>query len=163
MTAAVKRTLAGQTRFWLWCIALIWVTHSVAYFAHEYAHSGSAWLLGYKSNPLAIEYGRFNLANVVTLRQVDENVDYGTIFAQGHGWAAAGIAFAGAGIGNGLLYLMSRLLLRRQSIRHRKPVFLCLFWLCLMCVGNFYDYVPIRTFASHGDIAHITQGLRVSP
>jgi hypothetical protein len=37
------------------------------------------------------------------------------------------------------------------------------FWFNFMNVGNFFDYVPIRTFASHGDIAHIVQGFGTSP
>jgi hypothetical protein len=84
VTEEKARSWAGQTRFWVLCIALIWGMHSVAYFVHEYAHSGTAWLLGYKSNPLAIEYGRFNLPNRLTFHEVDENVDYPSIFAQGH-------------------------------------------------------------------------------
>jgi len=153
----------ARARFFLLCIALIWVTHAITYFAHEYAHSGTAWLLGYKSNPLALDYGRLSVSNVLFLGQVDENVDYRAIFAQGQGRAAALIAFAGMGIGNGLLYLLSRLVLRRDPVRRRTWLYLGTFWFCLMNVGNFYDYVPIRTFASHGDIAHIQQGLNLSP
>jgi hypothetical protein len=32
-----------------------------------------------------------------------------------------------------------------------------------MNLGNFFDYVPIRAFAPTGDIAHIVQGLGISP
>lgn len=156
-------TLASRVRFLLLCILFIWVTHYVAFFSHEYAHSTTAWLLGYKSNPLALDYGRFTLGNVLLLGQVDENVDYLTIFAQNHGHAAAFIAFAGTGIGNVPLYVVTLLLLWREAVRHRPRLFLFLFWLNFMCVGNFYDYVPIRTFASHGDMANIAHGLKVSP
>jgi hypothetical protein len=155
--------LPGRMRFLALCIAFIWVTHTVALFAHEYAHTFTAWLLGCKSNPLALHYGGFHLANLLFLGQVDENVDYSAIIAQGRGHAAALIAFAGAGLGNGLLYLLSRLLLDREATRRRPNMFLFLFWFCLMNIGNFYDYVPVRTFASHGDMARITQGLRISP
>jgi len=154
---------AGHTRFLLLCIFFIWVTHYIAFFSHEYAHSTTAWLLGYKSNPLALDYGRFTLGNVLLLGQVDENVDYRAIFAQNHGHAAAFIAFAGAGIGNVPLYLVTLLLLWKEAVKRRPRLFLFLFWLNLMCVGNFYDYVPIRAFASRGDIATITHGLKISP
>jgi hypothetical protein len=150
-------------RFLLLCIFFIWVTHTTAFFSHEYAHSTTAWLLGYKSNPLALDYGRFTLGNVLLLGQVDENVDYRAIFSQNHGHAAAFIAFAGSGIGNAPLYLVTLLLLWKEAVRRQPRLFLFLFWLNLMCVCNFYDYVPIRTFASHGDIANITHGLKVSP
>lgn len=158
----LRRWGAGA-RFLGLTLALIWTTHAIAFFAHEYAHSGAAWLLGYKANPLAIDYGGFNLPNLLFFSQVDENVAYDPIFGQGHGPAAALIAFAGMGIANSLLYLLSRLLLRRESVRDKSLLFHFVFWFCFMNVGNFYDYVPIRTFASHGDMAHIAQGLNISP
>ncbi len=154
---------ASRVRFLLLCIFSIWITHYIAFFSHEYAHATTAWLLGYKADPLALDYGRFTLGNVLLLEQVDENVDYRAIFAQNHGHAAAFIAFAGAGIGNVPLYVVTLLLLWKEAVKRRRRLFLFLFWLNLMCVGNFYDYVPIRTFASHGDIANITHGLKISP
>lgn len=33
----------------------------------------------------------------------------------------------------------------------------------LMNLGNFYDYVPIRTFTTHGDVANFMNGLHISP
>jgi hypothetical protein len=152
-----------RIRFWLLSIGVVWCAHAVALFAHEYAHATTAWLLGHKAHPLALDYGRLTVSNVFLLGQVDDGVDYDPIFRQGHGPAAALIGFAGAGIGNGLFYVLSLLLLRSASVRRRPPLLLFSFWLCFMCVGNFYDYVPIRTFASHGDVAHITLGLGVSP
>ena len=152
-----------RVRFFVLGILCIWVTHSLAYFLHEYAHSFAAWLLGCKANPWALDYGTLNLKNVLFLAQVDENVDYSTIFAHGRGHAAAFIAFAGAGIGNGLLYVLARLLLGKAAVRMKRWLFSLLFWIEFMCLGNFYDYFPARTFASHGDMAHIADGLRISP
>jgi hypothetical protein len=142
---------------------MIWVTHVIAYFCHEYSHSFVAWLFGYKSNPFAIEYGRFNIRNVLLQTQVDEDVSYRTILAQGQGHIAALIAFAGMGFGNGSLYLFSRRLLRKKKVRIHVPLFLFSFWLCFMNVANFYDYIPVRTFTTHGDIAYLSQGLNISP
>ncbi|HXK10856.1 MAG TPA: hypothetical protein VMT70_14490 [Vicinamibacteria bacterium] len=144
-------------------IAVLWCAHSLVYFLHEYAHSTTAWLLGEMANPLAIEYGHLTIGNALFLGQVDEGVDYDAIFARRHGPAAALIGFAGAGIGNGPLYLLSLLSLKSAWVRSRRPLLLLSFWLCFMCVGNFYDYVPIRTFTARGDIAHIARGLGVSP
>jgi len=163
MNQRTSALLSDWLRFLTLGITVIWLTHTIVYFAHEYAHSATAWLLGCKSNPLDLEYGRLDFANVLLLHQVDENVQYSSIFAQGRGHAAGFIAFAGMGIGNLFLYLLARLLLVRQSVRRRKTLFLCVFWFCFMNVGNFYDYVPVRTFASHGDIAHITRSLNLSP
>jgi hypothetical protein len=42
-------------------------------------------------------------------------------------------------------------------------LFALVFWFNFMNLGNLYDYVPIRTFASRGDIAHITRGLGLPP
>jgi len=159
---AAKTKFGDSVRFCVLCVVLIWVIHAIVFFAHEYAHSGTAWMLGYKENPWALEYGRFNLSNLVLFGEVDENVDYQSIFAQGRGLAAAWIAFAGMGM-NALLYGFSRMLLRRQSVRNNPFFLLCIFWFCFMNVGNFYDYVPVRTFASHGDIANMRRGLNVSP
>ena len=36
-------------------------------------------------------------------------------------------------------------------------------WLAVMNLGNFNDYIPARTFASHGDIGEITTFLGISP
>jgi hypothetical protein len=37
------------------------------------------------------------------------------------------------------------------------------FWICVMSVGNFLCYVPVRTFATHADMATTAKGLNVSP
>lgn len=49
-------------------------------YPHEYAHSFMAWLLGYKSNPLAITYGGTSWQNLLGLIHIDENVNYPMIF-----------------------------------------------------------------------------------
>jgi hypothetical protein len=41
--------------FWLLLALLGWCAHTVGYLVHEYAHSFSAWTLGWKANPLALE------------------------------------------------------------------------------------------------------------
>jgi hypothetical protein len=37
------------------------------------------------------------------------------------------------------------------------------FWLCVMSVGNFLSYVPVRTFTWHADMATAAKGLNISP
>jgi hypothetical protein len=38
-------------------VVLILVSHAIAFFCHELAHSVTAWLLGAKADPLALNYG----------------------------------------------------------------------------------------------------------
>jgi hypothetical protein len=37
------------------------------------------------------------------------------------------------------------------------------FWICVMSVGNFLCYVPIRTFTTNADMATTARGLNISP
>jgi hypothetical protein len=173
MQVDTKSSRGNSMQFWLLMLAQIWCAHALAYLLHEYAHSFCAWLLHCKANPLALDYGKLRVDNALTLGQIDENVDYTAIFAQGRGVAAAMIAFAGMGIGNGVVYGVCRTILGHREldgsgIDDRSPRMtsgwrMFVYWLCLMCVGNFYDYVPIRTFTTRGDMAHIASGLNVSP
>jgi hypothetical protein len=149
--------------FWLLAIAQIWLAHAIGYMMHEYAHSFSAWLLHYKDNPLALNYGHLSLDNLIYLSDIDENVDYPPIFAAGRGPIAAFIAVAGVLIGNGLSYLISLLLYTRARQRNQPASGMFFFWLCVMSIGNFLSYVPLRTFTTHADMATTAKGLNISP
>jgi hypothetical protein len=128
---------------------------------HEYAHSFTAWLLHFKANPLALDYGHVNLNNLLFQDDIDENVDYAPIFAAKRGSSAALIAVAGVLIGNGLSYFLSRSLYTRAKERNSRGWAMFFFWICVMSVGNFLSYVPVRTFATHADMATTAQGLGV--
>ena len=145
------------------CLVSLWLAHYAAVLPHEYAHSFMAFALGYKSNPLVIHFGGLGVLNLISLVDINEQVDYAAMVARGDGLAVALIGFAGPGLANGTLYLLSLWLLRRPAIRRNAWLFMLVFWFNFANVANFYCYVPIRTFASHGDIGHITQGLGVSP
>lgn len=151
---------AGHTIVGLLIIVL---AHHAALLPHEYAHSFMAWALGYKSNPLVIHWGVHSVTDVVLLLDINQRVDYAAMFARGDGLAATLVGFAGPGLANGALYLLSLWLLERPAVRGNTLLFTFVFWFNFMNVGNFYDYVPIRIFASHGDMAHIAEGLGVSP
>jgi len=144
-------------------LIIVWLAHHAALLPHEYAHSFMAWALGYKSNPLVIHWGGRSIANLLLLIDINEQVDYAAMFARGDGLAAALVGFAGPGLANGALYLLSLWLLTRPAVRGNALLFALVFWFNFMNVGNFFDYVPIRTFAPTGDIAHIAQGLGISP
>jgi len=137
------------------------ITHAIAYLTHEYAHSFSAWAFGYKHNPFGLSYGNASLENILLLEQVSENVDY-DVFRVNHPWIAAFVAFAGFGVGNLFLYIISIVALFKKQIK--SPYYIYFFlWLAVMNLGNFIDYVPGRTFATHGDIAGIITFLNISP
>jgi hypothetical protein len=74
----------------------LWAAHGWAFFAHEYAHSFMAWLLGWKATPLALNYPHLTLTVFLIQLRIDQNVDEVPIFASGHGEQAAIIGAAGA-------------------------------------------------------------------
>ena len=163
MSSGRKDTLLKLATLIPVLIFQLWLTHALAYLAHEYAHSFVAWALRCKANPLALNYGGLNLNNVIFLDDIDENVDYAPIFAAGHGPIAAGIAVSGVLLGNGLFYLLSRRLYTAAKKRGHRMLALFTFLLCLMNVGNFISYVPARTFTTHADMVTVQQGLNISP
>ena len=147
---------------WLLAIFQLWLAHAIGYMMHEYAHSFTAWLLHYKTNPLALNYGGLNLDNILFQNDIDENVDYAPIFAAGRGPLASLIAVAGVLLGNGASYLVSRVLYAKARQKKRRARAMFFFWICVMSVGNFLAYVPVRTFATHADMATTAQGLNIS-
>jgi hypothetical protein len=154
--------LAIHAGFVVVCLICILLAHYAAVLPHEYAHSFMAFALGYKSDPLVIHFGGTSIGNLISLININEQVDYTAMFARGDGLAVALVGFAGPGLANGTLYLLSLFLLRRPGVRRNVFLYMLVFWFNFMNVANFYDYVPIRTFASGGDIGHITQGLGLS-
>jgi hypothetical protein len=137
--------------------------HYVAVLPHEFAHSFAAWALGHKADPFAITWGGDSWPNVLLLRGIDENVDYASVFAKGPAYDAALIAFAGPGIANGGMYLLTLAWLGKPWLKARPVVFYFVFWCNFMSIANLYDYVPIRTFAARDDVAVFVRGLGISP
>jgi hypothetical protein len=137
------------------------LAHYAAVLPHEYAHSFTAFALGFKSQPLDIHFGSSSLINILLLTDIDEHVDYANIFAHGAGPAAALIAFAGPGLANGTLYLVSLVLMKVPTVRASALLSMLVYWFGFMNAANLYDYVPIRTFTAHADIGHITEGLGI--
>ena len=138
--------------------------HALGYFAHEYAHSFTAWLLGWKANPLALNYGHLDTANLFIQSDVDENVDYGPIFAAHCGAQAALIAVAGVAIGNALVtYAAGRAGFLASKKSNSRGWGMFFYWLCVASAGNMIAYVPNRTFAGHADMYTVVKGLSCSP
>ena len=106
------------------------------------------------------------MSSAVWLLQIgiNQNVDEAPIFASGHGFDAGIIAAAGPILGNGLITLpLSRLLWRWATANGRTSWALFAYWCTVASVGNFLDYVPIRTFTSDGDMGSIERGFGWSP
>jgi hypothetical protein len=138
------------------------LAHAIAYLSHEYAHTLTAWCLGWMSRPFDVDYGPVTVSNVIFLGDVSDNVNYAPIFAANHGNQAAAIALAGAFLGNGLLYFVLYLLSRSFWVRSKRYVLMFLYWLAVMCAGNVWSYVPIRTITTHADMAIAARGLGIS-
>jgi len=162
-SANVQNRYAKWAAFVLALFFQLWLAHALGYLVHEYAHSFTAWGLGYKANPLALDYGPLTWSNVLTLGDVDENVEYGPIFAARRGALAALIAVAGVLFGNGIGYLVSRRMYKAAKTQGRSWLALFLFLFCMMNTGNLISYVPARTFATHADMATVERGLNLSP
>jgi hypothetical protein len=145
---------------WRWPVFLgllivqLWAAHAVAFFAHEFAHSFTAWILGWKANPFALNYGHPTLSVLLIQHGVDQNVDELPIFASHHAAQAALISAAGALIGNALItYPLSRWAYRAAQRHSARGWAMFSYWLCVASVGNLIDYIPIRTFTVGTDLS----------
>jgi len=118
--------------------------------------------VGYKANPLALDYGSLSFQNIALQREIDENVDYASIFKAGNGYLVSLVVFAGV-LGNAVLYALSRGLYSVAKKQNRQGLGLFAFLFCLMNVGNFWDYVPVRTFTTRFDMGNVEAGLHLSP
>lgn len=84
----------SKTNLMILTLPFIIISHYVAVYPHEFTHSFLAWALGYKSNPLNIQYGGIGLSNLLLMSDIDENVNYEAV-SQNNPYHAALIAFAG--------------------------------------------------------------------
>lgn len=157
-TAFGRSTIA----FALVTLVFVLVAHALAYLTHEYAHTVTAWSLGWMARPFDVDYGAATVSNVIFLGDVSDNVSYDPIFASGHGPSAAMIALAGPFIGNGVSYFLVYALTGAAWVRSRRYVLMFLYWLALMCAANIWSYVPIRALTTHADIALAAKGFGIS-
>ena len=161
-----SRPIANWSWFFLVVLLLIqlWTAHALVFFSPEYAHSVTAWLLGWKSNPLALNYAHPTLKVLLAQIGIDQNVNETPIFANGHGRDAALIAAAGMVIGNGLIsYPLSRLSYAWAKRRNLRGWAIFFYWTTVASIGNFIDYVPLRMFSASGDMYSLERGFGWSP
>lgn len=161
----------GNDGAWPWSslvpliVVQVWAAHALAFFAHEYAHAVVAWALGWKLNPLDIDYAKPSIGAFLIQLGINQNVDEGPIFAAGRGVDVALIGVAGSLLGNAILsYPLSRIGYRQAKKRGRRGWAMFAFWVTAASIGNFIDYVPIRTFTGGaGDMGSLEKGLGWSP
>ena len=157
-----KKIDSDDVRFALLTMFLVLFTHAIAFLLHEYSHSFLAWILGFKANPLALDYGPPTFKNIILLGDVEENVDYKQIIASGNGIWGGIIALAGAGVGNGLLYFLCYGLTKLKRVRASRGTITFLYWLSLMGTANLLSYAPLRVITDHGDMAIAARCLGIS-
>ena len=134
-------------------VVQLWAAHAFVFFAHEHAHSFTAWLLGWKANPLALNDAHPTLTVFLIQLGIGQNVNELPIFASGHGGQAAMISAAGPVIGNGLItYSLSRWGYAVAKQHGSRGWSMFSYWVCVASIGNFIDYVPIRTFTDGTDL-----------
>lgn len=146
-------------------IILLWLTPiyillaQLTAYLHEFGHSFTAWVLGFKNNPLDIIYGGWNWQNILFLAKIDENVNYAWITQSGHQSLISLIAFAGPFVSL-LIYLITLYLLRKKFNSY---LYYLIFWINLINVRELWAYVPLRSLSSTADIANINRSLDLSP
>lgn len=143
----------------LWLTPIYILIAQLTAYIHEYAHSFTAWILGFKTNPLDIIYGGWGWQNVLFLANIDENVNYTLIKQLGHQHWISLIAFAGPGIGSLSVYLITLFLLRKKF---NSFLYYLVLWINLINIRELWAYVPLRALSSTADIANINHSLNIS-
>lgn len=166
MTFETKHKWAWPT-FLLVVLVELWLAHAAVFFVHEYAHSFTAWALGWKANPFVLHVPPVSVTILLLQLGIDQGVNGEAIFAAGRSGQAALISAAGV-LGNLLITLPLGWLLFRQAQRAGRAAMAFLgYWVVVASVGNLLDYVPIRTFTDATDLTMDTYavelGLHWSP
>lgn len=154
-------------RFLALLLGQLWVGHAVVFFAHEYAHSFTAWALRWKIDPFTLHVPAMSAKVWLLQLGIDQGVNGAAIFAAGRAGQAALISAAGV-LGNLLLTLPLGLMGYRAARRAGRAALAMLsYWVVVASVGNLLDYVPIRTFTDGTDLTMDTYavelGLHWSP
>ena len=148
-----------RRRIWnaLLLIAAYLAIQTIIVIAHEFAHSTSAWLLGYTATPFTVVWG-----NPITIQGWDEGVPYDLLFP-GPGHPAEAVI-------GGLPLLMHLVLLAislgavmTSRVRTRPVPFFGFYLLAVMNLAELVAYVIMRPFIPTGDTGRFNEGLNVSP
>ncbi|MEO8895863.1 MAG: hypothetical protein ABI450_08285 [Rhizomicrobium sp.] len=141
-----------------------WLAHAIVFFAHEYAHTVAAWLLGWKASPFDLHFPPLSLKLLLIQLGIDQDVNEAPIYAAGRVMDVGLIAIAGMVLGNGLITLpLSRWAWRKARQRGARGWAMLAYWCTLASIGNLIDYVPIRTFTLESDIGSVQKAFGWSP
>lgn len=148
-------SVSNTVFFILFTICLIFISRYVMALTHEYSHSVLAWLLNAKSLPFDIYYGDWTLLNV------DEAVDYRSLYDNGRTWTLAAIALMPTFI-NAIIYVICLCILLSAKKLNRW-LYAGIFWFGMLNLSEIFAYIPIRTFGTHGDMHNLQFALNISP
>ncbi|WP_108652136.1 hypothetical protein [Dongshaea marina] len=137
------------------CVICFVVSYYLAILLHEYAHSFTAYLLGGRSNPLAIDYGHYGI-----LYRVDEANHYDHMMAQGK-HLVVGISGIAGLIMSWLLVMLAIRLCRNSGTNHSSLGMVFSFWLGTLSLVSVIGYIPFGSFEKTGDIGRFCQGLNI--
>lgn len=153
------QTQNSRVNTWAYvCVSLatFCIVQSLVVVSHEFTHSTMAWLLGEKSNPLAIVWG-----NPLMMTGWDEGVEYHLIFEKGH--------FSNAAIiGSCPLFMHAIVIaacffgITSGKIKNRWFTN-ALYWFAVCNLMELVAYVFMRAFAEHGDIGIFNRATGLSP
>lgn len=145
----------SSSRVFFYTLFSIIIAYYVAALGHEYGHSTTAWLLGYKKSLFDIYHKNFYLV-------LDEAVDYDSILASGRGRDAALIGISGITMST-LLFLISLFSLNIKWVMRRTFWLSFFYWLADIDLMVMFQYIPNNTFTKGGDIGRFLHGLNISP
>jgi hypothetical protein len=157
MTRNTSDSSRDWIRFTLLTIATYLALQTIIVVAHEYAHSITAWLLGYIPSPLTVIWG-----NPVTIRGWDEGVPYDRLFPSGGNPSEAvtgGIPL----LMHTIFVIVGLYFLARPKPTERRPLFYAVYWFVVINLTELVAYLVMRPFAGSGDTGRFNEGLEISP
>lgn len=130
---------------------------SIVVVMHEFTHSTVAWLLGYMKNPSDIVWG-----NPIMMTGWDEGVSYHRLFSSQHSPAESAIGFSPIVV-HSTIIILGLFMMQRKRFQEKKWFFHILYWFVIANFMELIAYIPMRSFASSGDVGHFNHGLNLSP
>lgn len=148
-----RRRLAGA----FLTLLLLLLLQNVIAIAHEYAHSMSAWLLGYTPTPFTVVWG-----NPLMVTGWDEGVPYDRLFPR-PGNVAEAVTGGIPLFMQSAFAVASLLVLQRPFPRRRRRLFFVLYWFAVLNVAEMVAYIVMRPFIATGDTGRFNHGMAIPP
>lgn len=144
--------------FALFLFVLLFISHHMMVYIHEWTHGFVAWLAGYKNSPFDIHYG----VRWFTLWDIDEAVNYRQIYADGKSYMVAWIAIAPMLL-QMILFPIGLKILSLSRIQKIWWLFAFFYFFTLVILAEIYCYIPIRTFSQTDDMFNFLTATGRSP